>query len=450
MFLSFGLHLRYEKTYLDCRSGGQKAPDSGSATLRSVSDFVIFCLFFHPVQQHQQALHTLAHQIQLSAQPLPKQQPHLMGKSPRKPSSTPSPVLQSPPPSSAPSAIGADNPQEAISAIVHSLASAAAQFKQRKLDNQQGGSAIGRQPEKSSSPAAQLLPTVPVPAASLVDQRLSADKVTVVGAPSSPPDKLARPIQTSSAQSPTNIQAVGIGGIASPRRLLNHQPSPSDGSGPQTTLHALLITEDTKPQKLHQQGLAAGVSLLERLVTSGSNLNPLANELPCVQQVHNCGSSPSSSGLNPSSGGSDITLAALLANPLPHQNVGGPTGNDSPTQISPLLPQLLQPVQTVHQQQQTRARLSSPPQEILPIQPVQSPRGGGGGSLLPSPHGGSAQVMQSPRYPATTKARTRKLFSAKNDFLNELCADQGKNEKVYCTRLVGWFICGLALSSSFF
>ena len=170
-----------------------------------------------------------------------------------------------------------------------------------------------------------------------------------------------------------------------------------------------------QPQQQQLQPQGGTASLLERLVTGGSNLNPLATQLPCVQQVQNCASGAANGGGGNNSavsGGNDITLAALLANPLPHQQqklTAGSSGT-SPTKISPLLQQLQQPVQTVHQQQQQQPRVypgltsprPQPPSPRLvtttsprPIQPVQSPRGAG---MPPSP----GRMMQPPRYPATT------------------------------------------------
>ena len=404
-----------------------------------------------PVQQQQQpqqqqVLHTLGQKIQLSAQSVSHQ--HLLGVSPgtpAQPTSSSSPaasILQSP----QPAANGADNPQEAISAIVQSLMSAEAQFEQKKLEEQGRSVVIGRQQQlpTNSSPA-QLLPTVPVPAASLVGQRLPTGKVTlqnmrtVVGS-STPVSgaqqqvkvtmsqlaaQLARPVQASSSNPPTYSQAVASGTApatlqTSPRRRLTDQASPADGgsssnSGP-ASLQALLLTEDMKqPQQQQLQPQGGTASLLERLVTGGSNLNPLATQLPCVQQVQNCASGAANGGGGNNSavsGGNDITLAALLANPLPHQQqklTAGSSGT-SPTKISPLLQQLQQPVQTVHQQQQQQPRVypgltsprPQPPSPRLvtttsprPIQPVQSPRGAG---MPPSP----GRMMQPPRYPATT------------------------------------------------
>jgi hypothetical protein len=132
------------------------------------------------------------------------------------------------------------------------------------------------------------------------------------------------------------------------------------------------------------------------------------------QQQQNCGAastSNTSTANGNSSSGSDITLAALLANPLPHQQqqkvVAG--AGSSPTKISPLLQQLQQPVQTQQPPPRvypglTSPRGAAPPSPRLTTtspRPVASPRGAGSG-MPPSP----GRMMQPPpRYPSILSAQ---------------------------------------------
>jgi len=308
-----------------------------------------------------------------------------------------------------------DNQQEAISAIVQSLMSAEAQFEQQRIDDK-------RKVPGQASGAAQLLPTVPVPASSLVGQRLPTGRVTLQNLRSIPLQQqmvkvtlsqlaaqLARPVQTSSSL-PSYSQAIASQTNpalqSSPRKLGSGDGAPS--------LQALLSEDKSSSVSIAS---ASNTTLLERLMAGGSNpvslsspnLNPLASQIPNVVAQQ-----PGVNGSNSDS--NDITLAGLLSNPP--RSAGT---NNSPTKMSPLLQQLQQPVvQSVHSRLY-QTGLTSPKQPPASprtnvtsprsIQPAQSPR-----SVLPgSPRQSNPvvhqQLMQppAPRYPTPT---THSILSA--------------------------------------
>ena len=360
-----------------------------------------------------------------------------------------------------------DNPEQAISAIVQSLMSDEAQFMQRKqLDDQ-------RKPAPAAAPiasataamaggtgtgpaAAQLLPTVPVPPASLIGQRLPSGRVTLQNLRSLPiqqqPVKVSlsqlaaqlnRPVQTSTAAAasssllpPSYSQAIASQvvnpalQITSPQKRDQASPALLSSGGDTATaatpsLQALL--SDEKAVTVPTAQPVANQTLLERLMAGNSNSSNSPNLNPLAGQVPSVATPPQANGGNNSgsSESNDITLAALLSNP-PKSAVA----SNSPSKMSPLLQQLQQPVQTVpprlyasaggltspkHPPSSPRTNATSP----RSIQPAQSPR-----SVLPaSPRQSSAassasslqqQLMQppasAPRY--STPVTTHSILSA--------------------------------------
>ena len=279
-----------------------------------------------------------------------------------------------------------ENQQEAISAIVQSLMMAETQLK---LEEQRK--------------AGPVLPTVPVPAASL------AARVTVSGAVGQ-----GGRIVVSRASLPTYSQAISHTAPptpnlqTSPSPLRRSQDSPAQASpapalvspgeaGSGGTLSALLADTPAADKPLpgtnSSLGGVSGNSLLERLVSGGhqgtsssstSNLSPAASQLPPVQS---------------NGSGEEITLQSLLS---------GPAKVQSPAKVSPLLQQLQQPVQSYPQS------LTSPRHPPPSPRPVTSPRQ----VTPPSPNRAAPsmsalqqQLMQppAPRYPGTS---THSILSA--------------------------------------
>ena len=234
-----------------------------------------------------------------------------------------------------------ENQQEAISAIVHSLMMAETQLK---LEEQRK--------------AGPVLPTVPVPAASL------AARVTV----SSNRIMVSRP--GAGAGLPTYSQAISLSTSPSSLRRSSESPAqvaqvspPVETAG---TLSALLADTPAADKPLAGSSLVSGNSLLERLVSgtaqsglsasaSSSNLSPAASQLPSVQT----GGGAVGGGGQSNGGGEEITLQSLLS---------GPAKVQSPSKVSPLLQQLQQPVQSYP------ASLTSPRHPPPSPRPVTSPR----------------------------------------------------------------------------
>ena len=233
-----------------------------------------------------------------------------------------------------------ENQQEAISAIVHSLMMAETQLK---LEEQRK--------------AGPVLPTVPVPAASL------AARVTV----SSSRIVVSRP--GTGAGLPTYSQAISLSTSPSSLRRSSESPAqvaqvspPVETAG---TLSALLADTPAADKPLAGSSLVSGNSLLERLVSgtaqgglsaSASNLSPAASQLPSVQTG---GGGGGGGGGQSNGGGEEITLQSLLS---------GPAKVQSPSKVSPLLQQLQQPVQSYP------ASLTSPRHPPPSPRPVTSPR----------------------------------------------------------------------------
>ena len=248
--------------------------------------------------------------------------------------------------------------------------------------------------------------------------------------------QLARPVQASSSL-PTYSQALRESQCtegrtsslqSSPRRRpseaqspLNQllpSPSPSEGSGAASL--STLLADTPAADKPLPPG-AAGVansnsnSILKSLLSEppldtsysshlhlansiSSNLTPAASQLPSVHSQH-----PNSSSIVSNGSSEEITLQSLLSHPSKVPL------SQSPTKHSPLLQQLQQPVQPLHQarmyQQQPgltspRQLPSSPRPNVTSPRPVQSPRH----NLPPSPRPTSLlhqQLMQppAPRYP---------------------------------------------------
>ena len=244
-----------------------------------------------------------------------------------------------------------ENQQEAISAIVHSLMMAETQLK---LEEQRK--------------AGPVLPTVPVPAASLA-ARVTVNSRIVVSRPGT------------AASLPTYSQAISLS--TSPSSLRRSSESPAQLSPPAETagsLSALLADTPAADKPLAGSSLVSGGnSLLERLVSgsaqaglsassSSSNLSPAASQLPSVQTGQSNG------------GGEEITLQSLLSSPL-----SGGAKVQSPSKVSPLLQQLQQPVQSYP------ASLTSP-RQLTPPSPSRA---------NPAMSALQQQLMQppAPRYP---------------------------------------------------
>ena len=266
-----------------------------------------------------------------------------------------------------------ENQQEAISAIVQSLMMAETQLK---LEEQRK--------------AGPVLPTVPVPAASLTARTVQQGGSRVVSRASLPTYSQA----ISHSAPPTGSLQTSPSTL---RRSSDSPAQPSPGTQPALaspgeaatggTLSALLADTPAadKPLPGTSSGLGgvSGNSLLERLVSGGhqgnsssatSILSPAASQLPPVQ----------------SNGGSEeITLQSLLS---------GPAKVQSPNKVSPLLQQLQQPVQSYPQS------LTSPRHPPPSPRPVTSPRQVTPPSpsrATPSMSALQHQLMQppAPRYP---------------------------------------------------
>lgn len=215
--------------------------------------------------------------------------------------------------------------------------------------------------------------------------------------------QLSRPYTnvTVTASLPTYSQALAASHQTSPRpaaRRPSEQPSPDlplSSPTPHSTpgLHALLA--DTPAADKPVTGGCGGnlmvgsnSTLLERLVSggshptslsSGSTLSQVATQLPMSNHA--------------SSDTNEITLAALLANPPKSQHPPATSPTKS-VQMSPLLQQLQQPIQSVNPGRLYSTSLTSPRQTSTPSpQPnLTSPR-----PLQPAPSPRPLQPAQSPR-----------------------------------------------------
>ena len=296
-------------------------------------------------------------------------------------SSTAGPVLAAASPQQNPTGgKPGENQQEAISAIVHSLMMAETQLK---LEEQRK--------------AGPVLPTVPVPAASLA-ARVTVSSRIVVSRPGAGLPTYSQAISLSTSPSSSLRRS-----SESPGQISQVSP-PLETAG---TLSALLADTPAADKPLAGSSLVqSGNSLLERLVSgtaqagisaSASNLSPAASQLPSVQTGG--GQTGQSNG-----GGEEITLQSLLS---------GPAKVQSPSKVSPLLQQLQQPVQSYP------ASLTSPRHPPPSPRPVSSPRSQ---VTPPSPsRAGPAmsalqhQLMQppAPRYPGPgLAANTHSILSA--------------------------------------